>query len=100
MNKDFYEHYSSVGVQKETDAFDLHSVKGDKCFHAIFQVFSCFFSMKERKHTSLASMPMHPNARRVLRSALPPGFRFKEFWMCMVTGNFYYFFPFFLAPSS
>lgn len=33
MNKDFSEHYSSVGVQKETDYFDLHSVKGVKCFH-------------------------------------------------------------------
>lgn len=33
MNKDFSEHYSSVGVQKETDPFDLQSVKGDKDFH-------------------------------------------------------------------
>lgn len=33
MNKDFSEHYSSVGVQKETEPFDFHLVKGDQYFH-------------------------------------------------------------------
>lgn len=51
MNKDCYEHYSSVGVQKETDPFDLHSVKGGKFSGS---------SIEERKHPSLTSVHMHP----------------------------------------
>lgn len=32
MNKDFSEHYSSVGVQKETDPYDL-TLSERRCFH-------------------------------------------------------------------